>query len=652
MNKGTTSQPLNLSWIVIHFRNSKFRHSQLGKLILIGKIRGKKFMVIIYHRARGEIYTNRRFFHGRKLIYDRRRLLFNLTMTTLLSHLTFLYGEDKAPQLLARVEKLIADYRRRIPARSGELTERDSILITYGDQVQSPNEKPLQTLSVFCKKYLTNVVNGIHILPFYPWTSDDGFSVVDYCKADSNFGTWEDISSMGSHFHLMFDGVINHISSQSEWFQGFLRDDPRYHNYFITVDGSPDLSQVVRPRALPLLTSFKTSSGERHVWTTFSADQIDLNYQNPEVLLEILDILLMYVERGATFIRLDAIAYLWKEIGTNCIHLPQTHHVIQFLRAALNEIAPHVHLITETNAPHVDNISYFGNGYNEAQLVYNFALPPLTLHTFHMSDARVLSNWARTLSLPSDKITFFNFLASHDGIGLNPARGILSNEEIDSLVNKTLEHGGLVSYKQNSDGSQSPYEMNINYFDALSNPKALLPPPSSAAGKADYETLDLQINRFIAAQAIMLSLVGLPGIYFHSLFGSRGWLEGVKQTGRNRTINREKCNLEILQNELADKNSLRAKVFTCYRQLLLARSSSSAFHPHGAQKIFDLHPSVFAIERISPDEKSRVLCLHNVSAKQVPFSTNYTSATDLFTGQSLQASNITLEPYQILWMSL
>jgi glucosylglycerate phosphorylase len=560
-------------------------------------------------------------------------------MKKLLNHLTFLYGKDKAPQYYERAQKLVDGYRARIAVRDSKLTERDSILITYGDQVESSNERPLQTLSEFCKKYLANVVSGIHILPFYPWTSDDGFSVVDYRKVDPSLGNWDDISSMQDHFRLMVDGVLNHISAHSEWFKGFLQDDARYRDYFITVDDSPDLSQVVRPRTLPLLTTFSTPSGEKHVWTTFSSDQIDLNFKNPEVLLEILDILLMYVERGATFIRLDAIAYLWKEIGTPCIHLPQTHHVIQFLCAVLNEVAPHVHLITETNVPHADNISYFGDGTNEAQLVYNFALPPLTLHAFHTGNASALSNWAKLLSLPSDKTTFFNFLASHDGIGLNPARGILSSAEIDALVNKTLEHGGLISYKHNADGSQSPYEMNINYFDALSNPKG-------------DEPLDLQVNRFIAAQAIMLSLLGMPGIYFHSLFGSRGWIEGVKQTGRNRTINREKCDLEKLQSELASTNSLRAKVFARYRQLLLTRSSSSAFHPHGRQNVLDIHSSVFALERISPDEKSHVLCLHNVSAQIITITINYTSATDLFTGQSLQFSRITLEPYQFLWISL
>jgi sucrose phosphorylase len=532
---------------------------------------------------------------------------------------------------------MIEDHRARIPARDGKLTERDSLLITYGDQVQAPGEKPLQTLRAFCEKHLTGVVGGIHILPFYPWTSDDGFSVTDYRAVDPALGTWEDVSRMRGNFRLMFDGVINHISSQSEWFQKFLMDDPKYREYFIAVDGSRDLSRVVRPRALPLLTKVRTSSGEKRVWTTFSEDQIDLNYKNPEVLLEILDILLTYAERGATFIRLDAIAYLWKKIGTTCIHLPQTHRLIQFLRLALDEAAPHVQLITETNVPHVDNVSYFGDGANEAQLVYNFALPPLTLHAFHTGEARILSDWARTLTLPSDRTTFFNFLASHDGIGLNPARGILSNADIDSLVKKALVHGGLISYKHNADGTQSPYEMNINYFDALSDPDG-------------DEPLESRVGRFLAAQAIMLAIVGVPGIYFHSLFGSRGWLEGVRQTGRNRTINRQKLPLDILERDLADAGSLRARVFERYRGLLHARRNSSAFHPHGTQRILNVHPSVFAVERASPDGRERAVCLHNVGGRTVTIEFNPVSAVDLLADRPLKVSNPTLEPYQVLWI--
>ncbi|HEX7556755.1 MAG TPA: alpha-amylase family glycosyl hydrolase, partial [Leptolinea sp.] len=320
------------------------------------------------------------------------------------SLLTRIYGAKIATIVEPQINKLVEHYRRRIPKPTiTELSERDSILITYGDQVRKPGQPHLQTLTDFCETHLRGLVSGIHILPFFPWSSDDGFSVMNYRAVDPSLGDWPDIEKLGRSFRLMFDGVINHASVQGEWFKAFLRNEVPYRDYFLTVTGNPDLSKVVRPRTLPLLTKFQTTDGPRKVWTTFSADQADLDYHNPEVLLEIIDILLMYAERGAQFIRLDAIAYLWKEIGTTCLHLPQTHAVIQLLRVIFDEAAPHVRLITETNVPQRDNISYFGNGTNEAQLVYNFALPPLVMHTFRTGDASILSEWAAKLELPSGK---------------------------------------------------------------------------------------------------------------------------------------------------------------------------------------------------------------------------------------------------------
>jgi sucrose phosphorylase len=436
---------------------------------------------------------------------------------------------------------------------------------------------------------------------------------------DPDLGDWGDVERLGSCFRLMFDGVINHASVQGKWFQDFLRGVKPYRDYFLTVEGDHDLSRVVRPRALPLLTEFPTASGKRCVWTTFSADQADLDYHNPGVLLEIFDILLMYAKRGAQFIRLDAIAYLWKEIGSPCIHLPQTHAILRLLRAVLDEVAPHVRLITETNVPHPENISYFGDGKNEAQLVYNFALPPLVLHTFRTGDASVLSDWARGLELPSGQTTFFNFLASHDGIGLNPALGILNPDATQALVSQTLAHGGLISYQQNAYGTQSPYELNINYFDALSNPFG-------------EEPLATQINRFMGAYASMLCLQGLPGIYFHSLFGSHNWPEGVKATHNNRSINREKLKIAELEDELANRNSLRSLIFARFQRLLGQRAKSDAFNPQGGQKILDMGREVFAVLRSSPTSSRQMLCLQNVTA------------------QKQFAGKIALEPYQTLWL--
>jgi sucrose phosphorylase len=534
--------------------------------------------------------------------------------------LTHIYGAELAAQVEPRLQRLVDRYRGPIhPPAESSLTERDSILITYGDQVRQAGQSHLKTLADFCETHLQGVVSGIHILPFYPWSSDDGFSVKDYRSVDPALGGWDDVERLGTSFRLMFDGVINHASAQGEWFRSFLRDERPYRDYFLTVTGNPDLSQVVRPRTLPLLTEFQTASGPRRVWTTFSPDQADLDFHNPDVLLEFIDILLLYAERRAQFIRLDAIAYLWKEIGTPCIHLPRTHFIVQLLRAVFDEVAPHVRLITETNVPHVDNISYFGDGKNEAQLVYNFALPPLVLHTFRTGNASVLSQWASGLHLPSDRTAFFNFLASHDGIGLNPAKGILSAADIDALVAQTLAHGGLISYKQNADGTQSPYEMNINYFDALSDPSA-------------PEPLTLQIDRFMAAQGIMLSVRGVPGIYFHSLFGSRNWVEGPELGKQNRSINRQKLERAELDDGLAAGSFIRSQVFERYRTLLTLRSGSSAFHPQGTQKILDWGPAVFAVLRSSPAGERRVLCLQNITL------------------QTQSVAEYVLQPYQTLWL--
>ncbi len=583
-----------------------------------------------------------------------------MTNYNFLPFLTLLYGPE-AERVHTRLLLALAAFQPERPApparRAGlPLSAADALLIVYGDQVARHDaaselvEPPLRTLADFCAAHLAGLVSGVHLLPFFPSSSDDGFSVVDYRAVDPALGGWDDVARFSPRFRLMFDAVINHLSAESAWFRAFLAGDPAYQSDFITVDGDPDLSRVVRPRALPLLTTFATAAGPRRVWTTFSADQVDLNYANPDVLLEVIDTLLFYIGQGADFLRLDAIAYLWKEIGTNCLHLPQTHAVIQLMRAVLDAVAPQVLLITETNVPHVDNVSYFGDGTNEAQLVYNFALPPLTLHAFHTGRADVLATWAATLTRPSDRVTFFNFLASHDGVGLNPARGLLPAAEIDTLVQRVQAHGGLVSFKANADGSASPYELNVNYFDALSDPRAA-------------ELPALAIDRFVCAHALMLALAGVPGLYFHSLFGSRGWPEGVALTGRNRTLNRQKLDLDALTAELAQPAHHRRLIFDRLAQLLRVRAAQPAFDPVGGQTVLPVGPSVFGLLRRSPDGGSAVICLHNVSAAPqdvrldlAAYNLLAAAAHDLIDGQSLLVQNsalaLTLAPYQASWLIL
>ncbi|MCB0195932.1 MAG: alpha-glucosidase C-terminal domain-containing protein [Anaerolineae bacterium] len=569
-------------------------------------------------------------------------------------HMVFIYGTDNAKpiadKLIRQLDKFSADHPQFLQTvnPNERVTEADSILITYGDQVQEPGKSPLCTLSEVLATHLNGIVSSVHLLPFYPYSSDDGFSVMDYKAINPGWGDWDDVGLINENFRLMFDAVINHVSAKGVWFEKFLKDNPKYANYFIVIDPGTDLSSVTRPRTSPLLTPFETPSGTKHVWTTFSADQVDINYENPDVLLAIIDVLLFYVSQGAEFIRLDAIAYMWKEIGSTCIHLPQVHRIIQLFRTVLDGVAPNVMLITETNVPHPENISYFGNGENEAQMVYNFSLPPLILHTFHSGDASVIQKWADNLEDLPDTATFFNFIASHDGIGVRPAEGLLSPAEIQNLCDKTVAHGGQVSYKNNSDGSQSPYELNVTLFDALSNPNS-------------EEPVELQISRFIASQAIMLAMAGVPGIYVHSLVGSANDHAGMKETGRARTINRQKWQRSDLEAALAEPESRANKVFQRYAELLKARASSPAFHPNGSQQIIGGNPAFFNLMRTSPDGQERVLCLHNITDHAQYLEVDVSnllqsdSARELFTDKMVILEGgvlrTTVEPYGVKWLA-
>ncbi len=554
-----------------------------------------------------------------------------------------LYGEAMHGELTGRVQRIIDNHKAAQKACSTpeRLTERDAVLIAYGDQVTEAGEAPLATLSRLLSDRLEGLISGVHILPFFPYSSDDGFSVIDYRRVDPALGTWADIQNIAAEFRLMIDAVINHISSESEWAKAFRRGEPKHSETFIVMNPNTDLSEVVRPRDLPLLTPVETAAGLQHVWTTFSSDQFDLNFANPDVMLDILDLLLFYVRNGARIIRLDAIAYLWKQVGTPSIHLPQTHQVVKLMRAVLDAAAPGMLLITETNVPHEENLSYFGEGEGEADLVYQFALPPLLLHTFLSGDSSRLAAWASNIQLPSNKVAFFNFLASHDGIGLRPVADLLSEEELQALVALPEHSGGAVSYRALSGSGKTPYELNVTYLDALTPPSECERDPQRAA------------DRFLAAHAIMLAMPGLPGIYFHSLFGSRNDLEGVRRTGRLRSINREKLELSSLREELADPSSLRHQIFEGFERLLRARASHPAFSPWSAHRVIDIGPAVFGLIREGPMGQ-RVLCVQEVAGTgaEARIAQNGTMTTDLITGDPADPSLLRLTPYQARWIVL
>lgn len=550
--------------------------------------------------------------------------------------INLVYGESFSDAHLAvLIEKIDNAAKVITDKRKADWDEKDVVLITYADQFSAAGEKALPVFTRFYNKWLSRAFSHVHLLPFYPWSSDDGFSVMDYHEVAPETGTWKDIAELKQSVSLMFDFVCNHMSAKSQWFANYIHQQPGYEDFFISVDPATDLSAVTRPRALPLLTPFTLSDGSiRHLWTTFSEDQIDLNFASPQVLIAMVEVLLHYLVEGARYIRLDAVGFMWKIPGTSCIHLEQTHRLIQLFRAITDRVAPGTVLITETNVPHKDNISYFGDGENEAQMVYQFSLPPLVLHAVHCQDVRTLCQWATTLKLPSLKTTWFNFLASHDGIGLNPLRGILPEAEILSLVEKLQSEGALVNWKNNPDGTRSPYEINVTYLDALSQ----------------KESDDKQrAARFILAHAVLLSFPGVPAIYIQSILGSRNDYAGVARLGYNRAINRRKYIAGEIDQELEDNSNFRHQIYHGLNALIALRRAEKAFHPDSQAIFSTVGDQVFKIIRTAANGE-RITALFNFSNHSHNISSAIKNGKELITGNEINGTTLTLNPWQVMWI--
>ncbi|WP_062069745.1 alpha-amylase family glycosyl hydrolase [Demequina sediminicola] len=531
-------------------------------------------------------------------------------------------------RLLAATARFVA--QGGAPA-SASMTERTAYLITYGDSIRRPDQAPLATLRHTLDATVGPLISDVHLLPIFPWTSDDGFAVTDYHQVDPALGDWDDVTALAQNRGIALDFVANHMSSEAGWFRGWLERDPEYADFFVTPADDFDTSQVVRPRTSPLTHRYERPDGSIvRAWSTFGRDQVDVNAANPATLEALTDVLLAYVAQGATTIRLDAIGYLWKESGTSCIHLPGTHAIVKIWRAILDHVAPGVKLLTETNVPHPDNISYFGDLTDEAHMVYQFALPPLVLHSFLSGSASRLSEWSRHLEDLGEHATWFNFLASHDGVGMRPSRGILTAEEQEALADRAHSSGGRASYAAEPDGSQSVYELNVNYLDALVD---------------DNERQDDAVvaSRARAAHAILLAQIGVPAIYVHSLFGSRADIAGMVESGVNRRINREKLDADALVSGL-EHDARRRGVFEALSHMLTVRRRHAAFAPTSPQEVLDWGSQVYAIRRGSGAEAVTVV----VNVSRTPARIEGRDRIDVLTGDSV--GSIDLQPDGVVWL--
>jgi len=570
----------------------------------------------------------------------------------LYDHLLFIYAEVDAFDIRAEADRIIDEMlslmritqARDVNPYENHWDQTDAMIISYGDSILSSDEKPLKTLKHFLNAQVGDSFNALHILPFFPFSSDDGFSVMDFSMVNESLGDWEDIRAIAFDYKLMSDLVINHCSAKSRWFDNFVKGISPGRDFFFTADPEEDLSEVVRPRTNPLLTPVQTADGEKHVWCTFSPDQVDLNFTNPEVLLEFVRIIRQYLDEGVRIFRLDAIAFLWKKPGTPCLNLAETHEVVRLLRTLIEQAQADAVILTETNIPNRENLSYWGNN-NEAHWVYNFSLPPLLVHALISGSNTYLKRWMMSMPPAQYGTSYFNFIASHDGIGLRPAEGVLSDEEVTTLIQTMQGFGAEVSWRALDNGEHKPYEINIALYDALKG---------TVDGEDEYNT-----ERFICAHAIMLGLEGVPAIYIHSLLATQNDFSRYEHTGHKRSLNRHQWDYDRLTQLLADDDSHHAQVFRQIKQLVSLRSKQAAFHPNATQFTLHLGEHICAFWRQSIDRSQSIFCVSNIAntAVDMPVSSLNLIEThqwiDLISSQVIDFDRpqLRLKPYQTLWIS-
>ena len=522
--------------------------------------------------------------------------------------------------------------------------QSDVVMITYADTVRDNTRPPLQVLHAFLDEFCKDIVNTVHILPFFPFSSDDGFAVIDYLGVNNRHGDWDDIGEIAKHYHLMSDLVVNHCSTQNQWFKNFKESKSPGKDYFFTASPDDDLSEVVRPRTNDLLREIKTKEGIKYVWCTFSFDQVDLDFSNPQVLIEFVKIIRFYLDHGVRVFRFDAVAFLWKIVGTSCLNLDQTHEIVRLFRTLIEHIRADAIIVTETNIPNRENLSYFGNA-NEAHCVYNFSLPPLLLNTLLTGDCHYLKQWMMSMPPAQHGTAYFNFIASHDGIGLRPAEGLMSDDEIAVIIKAVENFGGQISWRTADNGEKRPYELNIALFDALQG---------TVEGKDDRGE-----DRFVCAHAIMLALEGIPAFYIHSLLAAGNDYKRLESTKRVRTINRHRWHLDDVKSVLSDPSTQHSRVYGRLKKLIEIRREQPAFHPNATQFTLHLGNQVFGFWRQSMDRRQSIFCISNISAETMSLSLldinliGTENWFDLISGDELDELDglIELQPYQICWIT-
>jgi sucrose phosphorylase len=410
-------------------------------------------------------------------------------------------------------------------------------LITYVDRLAGD----LSQLKALLSAELGGIFGGAHLLPFFTPIdgADAGFDPTDHTAVDPRIGGWNQVRALGEDVELIADLIVNHVSALSPQFEDFSRkgSGSEFADMFLTFDRvfpsgarEPALLKIYRPRpGLPFITMKMKNGEQRLLWTTFTPQQLDIDVESVQGAAYIAAILKRFQQAGVRLIRLDAVGYAIKRAETSCFMIPETFSYISHLTTQAHALG--MEILVEIHSYYRDQIEIA----RQVDRVYDFALPPLVLHTIFQRDAQALKQWL-TMS-PRNAVTV---LDTHDGIGVidvgadarDPANrpGLLEPAAIDALVETIHERSQGQSRKATGAAASNLdlYQVNCTFYDAL--------------GQRDDE--------YLLARAIQFFAPGLPQVYYVGLLAGSNDMELLSRTGVGRDINRHYYTPEEILNNL------------------------------------------------------------------------------------------------------
>jgi amylosucrase len=605
-----------------------------------------------------------------------------------------LYGNcsDFQEQLLRLVEVLARQYTQRSPllkqrdlAREKDynwfLSQKWVGMTLYADGFAENLKNLLNKLDYFEELG----INLIHIMPILECpknASDGGYAVSDYRQINERVGTLEDIhdlaKAMGERdILLVLDIVVNHTSNEHEWAQKARCGDPYYQAYYYVFNNReiPDMFEKTLPEVFPQTAPGNfTWDPQMQAWvmTVFNDYQWDLNYQNPTVFIEMLDILLFWANMGVDILRLDAVAFLWKKLGGSSQNEPEAHRLLQLLKDCCQVTAPGVLFIAEAIVAPVEIVKYFGEdaiNAKECEIAYNATLMALLWDAVATKNARLLKQGVKNLPDKLERATWLNYIRCHDDIGLG-----FTDEDIQQAGYEPSSHRQfLLNYFsgkfENSDARGLLFGQNAKNNDArISGTLTSLIGLEKALAEQNSQKIELSIKQIMLLHGIIFSFGGIPLIYYGDEIGTLNdysYMGNLSKANDSRWAHRPKIDWKKAQLRYVS-GTIEHRIFTALQNMIRRRKCIPAFGDFNNRILLFLeNPHLFAFWRVAPDPRHSVLVIGNFNGSHEyitltdlnsPF-LNWPSNQSIYDLRTEQApllfkDQLVLPPFNLYWLSM